>query len=123
MSWHEFLIAYTAFTAVVLWIARPLFRKRWNSLLRCLVCTACLSFLFDYPAEDRGLWVFSADATTPIVGVPLENILFMANSAICTLVLYLGFRILFQAIPGHSETECQEPGEQTADEQVTRVEI
>lgn len=89
MSATEFLCIQLAASAVAVWAARRLLRKRLLQVSRLLLFVAGASYSFDYIANDQLIWQFLGDWGISLLLNPLENSLFAVTMALHLLLIHL----------------------------------
>lgn len=69
--------------------------KKKLLLLRVLVFTLTTSFIYDYIANDRLLWIFPKLWEVKILSNPIENSIFVILVTINLVLVYLKIRAYF----------------------------
>ncbi|MGK2856842.1 MAG: lycopene cyclase domain-containing protein [Thermoanaerobaculia bacterium] len=89
VSATAFLCVQLAASAVAVWAARRLLRKRLLAVRRLLLFVVAASYSFDYVANDQLIWQFRGDWGISLLLNPLENSLFAAMMALHLLPIHL----------------------------------
>lgn len=92
MIWPRFVPLFVAATFAALIIARRRFSGHWAHLVQVTTFVTCLTFLIDYPAEQRSFWTFERTSGLFVLDTPVENHVFVAACAIDIMIVYLSLR-------------------------------
>lgn len=111
MTWPLFVPLFVAATAAALVITRRRFAGHWAHLAQVTISVTCLTFLIDYPAEQRTFWTFGRTSGLYLLDTPVENHFFVAACAIDIMVVYLSLRHCLHGNSRASVLPAQQPGE------------
>jgi uncharacterized membrane protein len=92
MTWPQFVPLFVAVTCVALFLTRRRFAGKWVALAQVTIFVTCLTFLIDYPAEQRQFWTFGKTSGLYLLDTPVENHVFVAACAINIMIVYLSLR-------------------------------
>ena len=92
MTWPAFVPLFVVMTFAALFVARRQFSGHWIHLAQVTLSVTCLTFLIDYPAEQRMFWTFGKTSGLFLLDTPMENHVFVAACAIDIMVVYLSLR-------------------------------
>jgi len=92
MSWPAFVVMFSAVTFAALVVARRRFDGHWANLVQVTIFVTCLTFLIDYPAEERAFWTFGTTSGWLLLDTPVENHVFVAACAVDIMIVYLSLR-------------------------------
>jgi len=87
-GWPVFVLTYACLSAVGLVVFRGLLRGRWARLVRTEAVALPVFWLLEFVADARGFWVFASTSGVTVMGLPAENVLFVAASVSNLTILY-----------------------------------
>jgi uncharacterized membrane protein len=111
MTWPTFVPLFVGLTLAALLGARRRFDGHWAHLAQVTVFVTCLTFLIDYPAEERHFWQFSKTSGFSLLDTPVENHIFVAACAIDIMIVYLSLQHYLHGNSRAAESPEQRRGE------------
>jgi uncharacterized membrane protein len=111
MTWPAFVPLFVGLTLAALLGARRRFAGHWIHMAQVTVFVTCMTFLIDYPAEQRHFWRFSKTSGFALLDTPFENHVFVAACAIDIMIVFLSLQHYLHGNSHAGESPGQRRGE------------